>query len=68
MSEKDRLSPEALQNKIQYNIQYGKENYKIFKTPLKIEEYEEIDKYIKNKKISKADFIRLAYDKLKNTK
>lgn len=68
MSERDRLSPEALQNKIQYNIQYGKENYKIFKTPLKIEEYEEIDKYIKSKNISKADFIRLAYEKLKNTK
>ena len=68
MSERERLSPEALKNKIEYNTRYDKEHYIRFVTKLKIEEYEEIDSFIKSKNISKAEFLRQAYDKLKNTK
>lgn len=65
MSERDRLSPEALKNKIKYNIQYDKGHYKRFVARLKPEEYDSIDAFIKKKAISKAEFIRWAYDKLK---
>ena len=68
MSERDRMSPEAYQNKIQYNINYSKENYKKFAATLPIKEADEITKYLKSIKMNKAQFVRWAYEKLKNTK
>ena len=68
MSEKDRMSPEAYQNKKKYNVNYSKENYKKFSASLPIKEVDEITKHLNTIKMNKTEFIRWAYDKLKNTK
>ena len=52
-------------NQQKYIQQYNKEHYKTFKVDLKISEWNELDKILKKKKISKADFLRKAIDDLK---
>ena len=68
MSEKDRMSPEAYQNKMKYNTNYLKENYKKISASLPVKEADEITEYLKSIKMNKAEFKRWAYEKLKNTK
>lgn len=49
-----------------YDKQYKKDNYKQFKVYLKKEEKEELDKTLKSNNLSGADFVKLAFNKLKN--
>lgn len=59
------LSEQARKNKIAYNIKRNKEINKQFVTNLKKEEYKEITDYLKSIGMNKAEFIRWAYDKLR---
>lgn len=59
------LSEQARKNKIAYNIKRNKEINKQFVTNLKKEEYKEITDYLKSINMNKAEFIRWAYDKLR---
>ena len=59
------LSEEARKRKVAYNVKRTKELYKQFSVKLLIPEYEEICDYLKQMKMNKAEFIRWAYDKLK---
>lgn len=52
-------------NQKQYIIDYNKEHYKPFKVDLKVEELEELEKLLKAKGITKAQFLRKAIQKLK---
>lgn len=47
-------------DKIKYNIEYNKNNYKKFGCNLKIDEYENVSNIIKEYGLNKAEFIRLA--------
>lgn len=44
----------------EYKIRYNKEHYKAFKVDLKIEELEALEKKLKKKGITKAQFLREA--------
>lgn len=59
------LSEKARKNKIAYNTKRNKELNKQFVTNLKKEEYKEITDYLKSIGMNKAEFIRWAYDKLR---
>ena len=59
------LSEEARKRKVAYNVKRTKELYKQFSVKLLIPEYEEICDYLKKMKMNKAEFIRWAYDKLR---
>lgn len=52
-------------NKIEYNNNYNKQNYKQFKAYLKNDEYEELEKLLVLNNFNKSDFIRFAIIKLK---
>lgn len=60
------LSEEAKRKKIIYNIERKKRLYKKFATDLLKPEYNEICDYLKSQGINKAEFIRWAYNELKN--
>lgn len=48
-----------------YVQEYNKKKYKAFKVDLKKEELEVLDSILKEKNISKADFLRNAINKIK---
>lgn len=52
-------------NQKKYIIEYNKEHYKAFKVDLKVEELEELEKLLKEKGITKAQFLREAIHNLK---
>lgn len=52
-------------DKIKYNVEYNKENYKKFGCNLKKEEYNNINELLKEKNMNKAEFVRWAYNELK---
>lgn len=52
-------------NQKQYIIDYNKEHYKAFKVDLKVEELEELEKLLKEKHKTKAQFLREAIQQLK---
>lgn len=52
-------------NQIKYIQEYNKEHYKTFKVDLKKQEFEELNKLLKEKKLTKAQFLRDSIDKLK---
>lgn len=52
-------------NQIKYIQQYNKEHYKTFKVNLKIKEYDELDKILKKKNLTKADFLKKAIEEIK---
>lgn len=54
-------------NQKQYIIDYNKEHYKAFKVDLKVEELEELEKILKEKGITKAQFLREAIDRIKKS-
>lgn len=53
-------------NKKEYKKQYEKEHYKQFNTTVSLQLNEQIVDYCKDNGISKADFLRLAVDKIIN--
>lgn len=59
------LSKKALEHKREYNRKRTKENLKTFHATLKIEEYEQICEYLKVLGMNKAEFIRWAFDKIR---
>lgn len=52
-------------NKIKYNIQYNKTHVRKFACDLKIDEYAEIDEFLKRHNITKVGFVRDSFKKLK---
>lgn len=52
-------------DKKQYDMNYMKLHKKQFKVDLNIEEYEELEKILQQKKISKVQFVRTSINKLK---
>lgn len=60
------LSEEARKRKVAYNNKRQKELYSPFKAMLLKKEYNEICDYLKSQGINKAEFIRWAYNELKN--
>jgi len=48
-----------------YKVKYNKEHYKVFKVDLKIEEAEELERILKGKKLTKAQFLRNAIKMIK---
>ena len=55
-------------NQRKYIIEYNKEHYKAFKVDLKVEELEELEKILKEKEMTKAQFLRDAIKKIKSGK
>lgn len=52
-------------NKKEYDLLYKKQNYKKFIVDLKIKDYEELEKLLKEKNLTKAHFLRNAIEDLK---
>lgn len=59
------LSEKARKHKIEYNIKRTKELYLQFSAKLPKKEYKEICEYLKAQGINKAEFVRWAYDKMR---
>lgn len=59
------LSKEALKHKREYNRKRTKELCKTFSANLKKEEHQEITEYLQSIGMNKAEFIRWAYDKIR---
>ena len=59
------LTAEGKRAKNDYIREYNRERKRIFSARLYKDEYEEICDYLKQMKMNKAEFIRWAYDKLK---
>lgn len=55
-------------NQLEYIKEYNKEHYKAFKVDLKKEELDNINKLLKENKMTKADFLRLSIKALKDGK
>lgn len=53
-------------NQSKYVQGYIKEHYKTFKVNLKVKEMDSLDKLLKKKGITKAEFLRKAIEKLKS--
>jgi len=60
-----RLSEKARKNKVAYNVKRSKELYKQFSVKLYKQDYNELCEYLKSIGMNKAEFIRWAFDKLK---
>lgn len=45
-------------NATKYKQKYNEEHYKIFKVSLKYEDNEKLDNFLKNMKLTKAEFLR----------
>lgn len=59
------LSRKALENKRKYNRERTKELYKSFSVTLPKEEHKQICEYLQSVGMNKAEFIRWAFDKLR---
>ena len=59
------LSKKALEHKRAYNRKRTKELYKKFGSNLTIEEYNSLCELLSEKNMNKAEFIRWAYEQLK---
>jgi len=60
-----RLSEQARKNKVAYNVKRQKELYKQFSVKLLNEEYKELCDYLQQIGMNKAEFLRWAFDKLR---
>lgn len=60
-----RLSEKARKNKVAYNVKRSKELYKQFSVKLFKAEYAELCDYLQSIGMNKAEFIRWAFDKLR---
>lgn len=61
-----KLSENAKNNKNKYIMEYTSKNTKQFSARFKLDEYEYINKKIKESGMNKAEFIRWAVEKLEN--
>lgn len=61
------LSKEALENKSKYNLERNKELTKLFCARLPKGEYKELCDYLQQIKMNKAEFVRWAFDKLRES-
>ena len=59
------LSKKALEHKREYNRKRTRELLKTFSATLPKEEYQEISDYLLQAGMNKAEFVRWAYDKLR---
>ena len=59
------LSKEAKKKKLLYNMRRNKELTSVFAGRLPKEEYNEICEYLKSVNMNKAEFIRWAFDKIR---
>lgn len=59
------LSKEARKNKVAYNMKRNNELTSLFRARLSKQEYNELCEYLKSIGMNKAEFIRWAYDKLR---
>lgn len=64
--DKKYIEREKTFNKKEYNRRYDEQNYKQFNTKISISLNEQIVNYCKDNGISKADFLKLAVDKIIN--
>ena len=62
-----RLSEKARKKKNAYNVKRNKEVNKQFVTNLKKEEYKELIEYLHLVGMNKAEFVRWAFDKLRES-
>ena len=62
--EKERLSDDAIANKRAYNQLYMKENYIRKSISIPRVDYEKYEKLLKDNKMTKIEFIRLAFKAL----
>lgn len=60
-----RLSEQARKNKVAYNIKRNNEMTALFRARLPKEEYNQLCEYLQQLGMNKAEFIRWAFDKLK---
>ena len=60
-----RLSEQARQNKVAYNIKRNNELTALFRARLSKKEYQELCDYLKLNGMNKAEFVRWAFDKLR---
>ena len=63
---KNLIEREKTFNKKEYDKEYRKKNYRQFAVNISIDFYEQIINYCNDNGISKADFLRLAVDKIIN--
>lgn len=59
------LSEKARQNKVAYNIKRNNEMTALFRARLSKKEYQELCDYLKSIQMNKAEFIRWAFDKIR---
>lgn len=59
------LSRKALENKKNYNVKRNKELTRLFQARLPIEEYNQLCEYLQSVGMNKAEFIRWAFDKIR---
>lgn len=59
------LSEKARKNKVNYNIKRNSIKTNVFCARLSKEEYENLCSYLKQNNINKAEFVRWAFDKLR---
>lgn len=59
------LSEKARRHKVEYNVKRNKKMTSLFAARLPKEEYEQICDYLKQNNLNKAEFVRWAFDKLR---
>lgn len=59
------LSEKARKNKVAYNVKRNKEFTMLFAARLPKNEYNQICEYLKINGLNKADFVRWAFDKIR---
>ena len=59
------LSEKARKNKVAYNMKRNKEMTTLFRARLSKKEYQELCDYLKLNGMNKAEFVRWAFDKLR---
>lgn len=59
------LSEKARRHKVEYNVKRNKKMTSLFSARLPKEEYEQICYYLKQNNLNKAEFVRWAFDKLR---
>lgn len=64
--DRNNIEREKIFNKKEYDKEYHKKNYKRFGVDISIELNNQITNYCKDNGITKADFLRLAIDKIIN--
>lgn len=59
------LSEKARKHKVEYNVKRNRKMTSLFAARLPKEEYEQICDYLKQNNLNKAEFVRWAFDKLR---